>query len=900
MSVSRSSRLMFAVLGVIVLGLTLPPLVSVRHFRDRITGSISQALNRQVSVEKVHLRLLPQPGFDLEKFIVYDQPSFSAEPMLRADEVTAILRLSSLWRGRLEIATLSLKQPSLNLVRDDRGLWNIEALLQRASSIPTAPTANMRPEAKVRFPYIEADTGRINFKFGPEKKVYALTDADFALWLSSENEWSMRLEARPVRTDINIADSGTLKLDGTFKRAANLGATPLHFNLHLERAQLGQVTRLIYGRDRGWRGAIKLDAAFVGTPANLAITADTSIQDFRRYDIFSGQALRLVTRCSARYSAATQVFSQIACSAPSGGGLITARGTASGFPRVRRYDVAFEAARLPMQSLIAMARHAKQGLPDDLLATGTVNATFSVRKPADDAPAAWSGSGETSDFSLRSNALGEELALGSIPFSVAQSEILVSKHSRKPIPKLEPGSQEFLVRLGPFDVPLGATTSANATGWIARSGYDLNIAGDARISRLLQVAHSLGVRAPQLAVEGTARFDLDLAGKWSGFAPATATGRAQLRAVTARMKGVGAPLQVASATVVLSPDELKIQSLSAFFPDIGPHLTGSLVLARQCDLLSGCPVRFDLHADELISDDLDQLLNPRRQKRPWYQLLTGSDASVFVRVLAEGHLSADRFVVRSLDASHVSADVQIDHGKLRLSDLRADVLGGHHTGEWHVDFTAKPPLYSGRGALDKFSLGQLSDAMHDAWATGTASLTYSGTMSGWTAGEMFSSSAADFHFDWRQGTLRHLALEGSAPPLNVLRFTGEFDLLNRLFTISAAKLQTPAGTYSVAGTVTGIASKTASESRSRAASTAEPSSQAITGTTRASAANDRSVPSARIPVTSLGSIPTTDPIELELSLKLAKDSLHRFNVTGTLANPHVVPAASAAEAALKP
>ncbi len=78
--------------------------------------------------------------------------------------------------------------------------WNLQSLLLRASQTPAAPTAKARPEARLRFPYIEGEGGRINFKSGMEKKVYALSEADFALWLASENEWNLRLRARPMRT----------------------------------------------------------------------------------------------------------------------------------------------------------------------------------------------------------------------------------------------------------------------------------------------------------------------------------------------------------------------------------------------------------------------------------------------------------------------------------------------------------------------------------------------------------------------------------------------------------------------------------------------------------------------------------------------------------------------------
>ena len=55
--------------------------------RKRVVSSVGMALGRRVEVQWVKLRILPQPGFDLENFVVYDDPRFGAEPMLRAEEV---------------------------------------------------------------------------------------------------------------------------------------------------------------------------------------------------------------------------------------------------------------------------------------------------------------------------------------------------------------------------------------------------------------------------------------------------------------------------------------------------------------------------------------------------------------------------------------------------------------------------------------------------------------------------------------------------------------------------------------------------------------------------------------------------------------------------------------------
>ena len=76
------------------------------------------------------------------------------------------------------------------------------------------------PESRPEFPYIEADHGRINFKFGPEKKPFAVTDAEYAFWQDSDNTWGMRLKGQPVRTDFNLSDTGQLKVNGTWQRAS--------------------------------------------------------------------------------------------------------------------------------------------------------------------------------------------------------------------------------------------------------------------------------------------------------------------------------------------------------------------------------------------------------------------------------------------------------------------------------------------------------------------------------------------------------------------------------------------------------------------------------------------------------------------------------------------------------
>ena len=81
------------------------------------------------------------------------------------------------------------------------------------------------------------------------------------------------MKAEPLRTDMSSSDTGLLRMTGTWQRAGSLRETPLQFNLSWERVQLGQLSKLVLGRDKGWRGEILIDAILSGTPGTMQIAS---------------------------------------------------------------------------------------------------------------------------------------------------------------------------------------------------------------------------------------------------------------------------------------------------------------------------------------------------------------------------------------------------------------------------------------------------------------------------------------------------------------------------------------------------------------------------------------------------------------------------------------------------
>ena len=186
-----------ALIALLLLAIFLPPYFNLGKYRHTITASMSEALGRPVYVGGMQLRLLPTPGIVMTDFTVDEDPSFGYEPALHATSVVASLRLTSLWRGRLEVSRISLDEANLNIVRNAAGEWSIGSVLLRASQIANAPTGQRRLSARPRFPYIEATNARIDFKDGAEKKPFSLMNAEFSMWQANADEWRLRMRAQP-------------------------------------------------------------------------------------------------------------------------------------------------------------------------------------------------------------------------------------------------------------------------------------------------------------------------------------------------------------------------------------------------------------------------------------------------------------------------------------------------------------------------------------------------------------------------------------------------------------------------------------------------------------------------------------------------------------------------------
>ena len=526
----RPRRFLRRLIWVLVVVLTvlllvlLPPLINVnRLLHGRIVTSISASLGRPVHLDNVTMNLLPLPGFTLENLVVEEDPAFGSEPVISASSVQATLRIRSLWGKRVEFSTISFTNPSVNLVHMPDGKWNLESILIQAAHASAAPTAQQKAGSEPRFPYIEATGARVNLKWGREKMPFSLTDADFALWLADPQQWKVRLEAHPARTDTSASDTGTVRLEGTLGRAASLNEVPLHLQGDWRSAPLGEASRLFLGRDAGLRGEGSLSANLDGTVGSTAIVARLRLDSVRRADFVPDHTLAIDLECHGTAAEAFHAFQDIHCSWPPArepdkeAVVLTAS-----LPNVRKPDsvqMLVETQALPSQRAIDWLQVISARIPADVEAQGTLAGQFTYHPES--SQNAWDGQLTATGLSLKSAHAGllplaiEDLTLQ----SNTQPDTAAPRHSRH----AKPAAALRSLLLAPTSLDLGGKDPATLEGSFDAHGYTLHLTGMIVLARLA----ALGKTIPQLGdgladvlptnrAAGPVRLDLTATRLWAG------------------------------------------------------------------------------------------------------------------------------------------------------------------------------------------------------------------------------------------------------------------------------------------------------------------------------------------------------------------------------------------------
>ncbi len=782
-----------AILAVVVF---VPPLVSIGRYKTRITKLIASSLGRPVRLSSVELRLFPWPGFVLTDLSVAEDPAYGAEPVLHANSVTASIRLLPLWRGRLEIGSISVDEASLNLVRAAPGQWNLDPLFRSAAK--AGGSAGER--RGVPLPSLEATNSRINFKDGAEKLPFSLVDTDLTFWQESPGVWRVQLRGQPARTDVSLdmADTGMVRLEATLGRAPRLLDMPVRLDLDWRQAQLGQLSRLLTGSDAGWRGDLTGNLHLEGTPDDARVTTRLRASGVRRAEFAPAEALDFDANCAFVYHYSRRALDRLACNSPLGDGRLQLTGDLPGRGGSPRFSLLLN--RVPVAAGLGLLRTLRKGFAPDLEAAGVVSGRIDYADPwrSPDGKPARAGKRVRRSSKPAQGPLTGNLAIEGLKLSGGG----LSQPIRSQRIVLEPVSfpaSHVEALAGSAAVPAGEAAPVVVNLRLDSYGYRAAMRGPASLARTRELAHAAGLPDASALDDlsgGTANFDLQAEGPWmtrpeSAIGPPVAatqnsmpsaaktvqaeaserpmedslTGTVTLHNATWRADYLANRVEIAQATLQLGGDELRWGPVDFSFGPVKG--TAALTVPDVCpppDAPTACLLQFEVKFARLDAAALQAAFLGAQEHGTLLSTLIArlhlSSPPVWPPM--EGTVEAGVFIVGPVTLHAPSVSLHILPDGAEFSNLKAEVLGGRLSGSGTLRRSgADPntPVYTLNCHFDKVTAAAVGQLLGLQWSGGTLNATGKVDLSGFTGKDLAQSAKGDLHFEWLRGTIPAPATE---------------------------------------------------------------------------------------------------------------------------------------------
>src|SRR5690242_7135120 len=142
--------ILIIVVIVIAAALIVPRMINVNKYHDQIQAQVEKKLGRQVTLGEMNLSLLP-PSFNVDNVVIGEDKSFdTSRPFAVAEQLSVSVQFWPLLRKQVEIKSLELDRPHIELVRNAKGEWNFASLghPEKAAPVPPTPVNQPAPTTK--------------------------------------------------------------------------------------------------------------------------------------------------------------------------------------------------------------------------------------------------------------------------------------------------------------------------------------------------------------------------------------------------------------------------------------------------------------------------------------------------------------------------------------------------------------------------------------------------------------------------------------------------------------------------------------------------------------------------------------------------------------------------------
>ena len=145
-------RKVLIAIGIIILVLIVAVVVfaatfNVNRYRGTIQSELQKRLGRNVTLGDLHLSVFP-PRFRVQNLAISDDPAYNSQkPFVQAQELDVSVKLMPLLHKSVEIDSLELQRPNVELIKNAQGTWNFASLGNSPGTTGSSPsnTPNKEP-----------------------------------------------------------------------------------------------------------------------------------------------------------------------------------------------------------------------------------------------------------------------------------------------------------------------------------------------------------------------------------------------------------------------------------------------------------------------------------------------------------------------------------------------------------------------------------------------------------------------------------------------------------------------------------------------------------------------------------------------------------------------------------
>jgi hypothetical protein len=654
-------------LVVVALGAgAVAPLLNANRFQGEIHSALESALNRRVTIGKVHFNLFTGPGFTVDDVLIEEAPGMGIEPFAHVESLEARVRLASLWTGHLAFSKLRLVEPSVNFVKPDSGSWNVAPWLARAA-VDTAVHSSL--------PDIEISDGRLNFKFGDTKSVFYVSDADLSIYPDYNGDLIIRFEGEPARTDHAAQGLGHLVARGVL-RTRDRKEDQLSMSVQLERTAITELTRLFDVQDIGVRGYIASNLKLDGPLSRLNVSGDMRIEDIHRWDLMPNKSAGWTLNYTGLFNVPAQQIDIETHAADPQGSPVNGKFVASDYLSSPKWQASLNLHDLPASGLLETARHMGAPIPAGAILDTTLNGEIAYSR----------SDGVQGQLTLDKGSFklpqGVATQFGVAPLSIHNNEL----------------------RFGPAEIQFDDEHAGLLDASYALNTRSLSLGLQ---TRQLGVAETRALVSEWLGAGSMPLLEQCRQGAWKGSlaferrddGPGVWNGDLDLTATQMDLPGVAAPLRIASATVQLQPGQVQLTRLHG-------HVG---VIAVDGDYryfeVPGRPDRMRLNLGEAQLENIERLLLPTLNRKQGFLAralrLERTHLPDWLKLRQiDGSIEIKNLLVGDVSLGAVKARLLWNGAAVQLADLEfhRDAMEGKALVA--VDLTGGVPLYKASGQFN--------------------------------------------------------------------------------------------------------------------------------------------------------------------------------------------------------